>query len=118
MSCQYSLPKLVFHLKIPKNDSSSSKICLFQSESIYQSLIDRGANGRLAGADMRVLQKTHRKINIVGIDDHELNGLNVVTVEALLDTQSVLSFEYSINMPTLVKGRSEQMEWFNCKVDD
>ena len=34
-------------------------------------LIDRGANGGLAGADMRVLQKTHRKINIVGIDDHE-----------------------------------------------
>ena len=34
-------------------------------------LIDRGANGGLAGADMRVLQITHRKINIVGIDDHE-----------------------------------------------
>ena len=32
-------------------------------------LIDRGANGGLAGADMRVLQKTHRKINIVEIDD-------------------------------------------------
>ena len=50
-------------------------------------LIDRGANGGLASADMRVLQKTCRKINIVGIDDHELTGLNVVTAAALLDTQ-------------------------------
>ena len=50
-------------------------------------LIDRGANGGLAGDDMRVLQTTHRKINIVGTDDHEHTGLNVVTAAALLDTQ-------------------------------
>ena len=50
-------------------------------------LIDRGANVGLAGADMRVFQKTHRKINIVGIDDPELTGVNVVTAVALLDTQ-------------------------------
>ena len=36
---------------------------------------------------MRVLQNTHRKINIVGIGDHELTGLNVVTAAALMDTQ-------------------------------
>ena len=53
-------------------------------------LIDRGANGGLAGADMRILQKPHRKINIVGIDDHELTGLNVVSAAAHLDTQRVL----------------------------
>ena len=50
-------------------------------------VIDRGANGGLAGADMRVIHTTPRKINIVGIDDHELTGLNVVTAAALLDTQ-------------------------------
>ena len=38
-------------------------------------LIDRGANGGLAGADMRVIHTTPRKINIVGIDDHELTDL-------------------------------------------
>ena len=36
---------------------------------------------------MRILQKTDRKINIVGIDDHELTGLEVVTAVALFDTQ-------------------------------
>ena len=85
-------------------------------------LIDRGANGGLAGADMRVIHTTPRKINIVGIDDHELTGLNVVTAAALLDTQKgpiiVVFHEYA----HLGKGRSihagGQMEWFNCQVDD
>ena len=48
-------------------------------------LVDRGANGGLVSADMRILQKTDRKINIVGIDD-QLTGLDVVTA-ALFDTQ-------------------------------
>ena len=34
-------------------------------------LVDREANGGLAGAYMMVLQKKGRKSNIVGIDDHE-----------------------------------------------
>ena len=59
-------------------------------------LIDKGANGGLAGADMRVLQKTHRNINIVGIDGHEMTGLNVVTAAALLDTQKGL---INLNLP-------------------
>ena len=50
-------------------------------------MVDRGANGGLAGADMRVLQKTDKKINIVGIDDHELTGLDAVTAASLFDTQ-------------------------------
>ena len=66
-------------------------------------LIDRGANGGLAGADMRVLQKTHRKINIVGIDDHELTGLNV-TAAALLDTQKGPIIGIFMSMLTLVKA--------------
>ena len=42
-------------------------------------LVDRGANGGVAGADMRILQTPDWKINIIGIDDHELTGLDVVT---------------------------------------
>ena len=85
-------------------------------------LIDRGANGGLAGADMSVLQKTHTKINIVGIDDHELTGLNVVTTATLLDTQKGPIIGICHEYAHLGKGRSihadRQMEWFNCKVDD
>ena len=44
------------------------------------------ANGGLAGSDMRVLSYTGHKNNIVGIDNHELTGLDVVTASFLLDT--------------------------------
>ena len=85
-------------------------------------LIDRGANGGLAGADMRVIHTTPRKINIVGIDDHELTGLNVVTAVALLDTQKGPIIGIFHEYAPLGKGKSihasGQMEWFNCQVDD
>ena len=85
-------------------------------------LIDRGANGGLAGADMRIIHTTPRKINIVGIDDHELTGLNVVTAAALLDTQKGPIIGAFHEYAHLGKGRSihaaGQMEWFNCQVDD
>ena len=85
-------------------------------------LIDRGANGGLAGADMRVIHTTPRKINIVGINDHELTGLNVVTAAALLDTQKGPIIGIFHEYAHLGKGKSihasGQMEWFNCQVDD
>ena len=85
-------------------------------------LIDRGATGGLAGADMRVIHTTPRKINIVGIDDHEMTGLNVVTAAALLDTQKGPIIGVFHEYAHLGKGRSihaaGQMEWFNCQVDD
>ena len=85
-------------------------------------LIDRGANGGLAGAYMRVIHTTPRKINIVGIDDHELTGLNVVTAATLLDTQKGPIIGVFHEYAHLGKGRSihaaSQMEWFNCQVDD
>ena len=84
-------------------------------------LIDRGANGGLAGADMKVIHTTPRKINIVGIDDHELTGFNVVTATALLDTQKGPIIGIFHEYAHLGKGKSihasGQMEWFNCQVD-
>ena len=86
------------------------------------SLLTGGANGGLAGADMRVVHTTPRKISIVGIDDHELTGLNVATAAALLDTQKGPIIGVFHEYAHLGKGRSihaaGQMEWFNCQVDD
>ena len=60
---------------------------LFQhANHTNQQLVDRGANGGLAGSDMHVIHKTHRKINIQGIDNHEVTGLDVVTAATLLNT--------------------------------
>ena len=71
---------------------------------------------------MRVIHTTPRKINIVGIDDHELTGHNVVTAVTLLDTQKGPIIGVFHEYAHLGKGRSihaaSQMEWFNCQVDD
>ena len=81
-----------------------------------------GANGGLAGADMRILQKPDRKIYIVGIDDHELTGLDVVTAGPLFDPQKGSVIGIFNEYAHLGKGRSihpaGKMEWFDCQVDD
>ena len=70
---------------------------------------------------MRILQKK-RKINIVGINDHELTGLDVVASAALFDTQKGPVIGIFHEYAHLGKVRSihvaGQMESFNCKVDD
>ena len=56
------------------------------SSSHYGSLIDRGANGGLAGSDVRILERTGRTVSVTGIGNHELPGLDLVTCAALLHT--------------------------------
>ena len=96
-------------------------MCLFVVVPWTKFCYDRGANGGLAGAHMRILQNSDRKINIVGTDDHELTGLDVVTAAALFDTQKGPVIGIFHEYAHLGKRRSihavGQMEWFNCKVD-
>ena len=85
-------------------------------------LVDRGANGGLAGSDMRVIYKTHRKINISGIDNHEVTGLDVVTVATLLNTSlgKVIGIfnEYAYLGKGSTTHSSGQLEWFKTFVDE
>ena len=77
---------------------------LFQhANHTNQQLVDRGANGGLAGSDMRIIHKTHRKINIQGIDNHEVTGLDVVTAATLLNTSQGKVIGIFNDMPTLGK---------------
>ena len=85
-------------------------------------LVDRGANGGLAGSDMRVVYKTHRKINISGIDNHEVNGLDVVTAATLLNTSLGKVIGIFNEYAHFGKGSSihssGQLEWFKTHVDE
>ena len=85
-------------------------------------LVDRGANGGLAGSEMRVIYKTHRKINISGIDNHEVNGLDVVTAATLLNTSLGKVIGIFNEYAHLGKGSSihssGQLEWFKTHVDE
>ena len=85
-------------------------------------LVDRGANGGLAGSDMRVIHKTHCKINISGIDNHEVTGLDVVTAATLLNTSLGKVIGIFNEYAYLGKGSSihssGQLEWFKTNVDE
>ena len=84
--------------------------------------VDRGANGGLAGSDMRVIYKTHRKINISGIDNHEVTGPDVVTAATLLNTSLGKVIGIFNEYAYLGKGSSihssGQLEWFKTLVDE
>ena len=95
---------------------------LFQhANHTNQQLVDRGVNGGLAGSDMRVMYKTQCKINIQGIDNHEVTGLDVVTAATLLNTQGKVIGIFN-EYAYLGKGSSihssGQLEWFKTNVDE
>ena len=104
MSFQLSRPRLETHLKIHKKSIPIKDMFLLELNKFMDHLVDRGANGGLAGADMRVLQKTDRKIDIVFIDDHELTGLAVVTAATPFDTQKGPVMGFSMKMLMLERG--------------
>ena len=87
-----------------------------------QQLVDCGANGGHAGSDMRVIHKAHRKINIQGIDNHEVTGLDVVTAATLLNTSQGKVIGIFNEYAYLGKGSSihssGQLEWFKTNVDE
>ena len=97
--------------------------CLFQhANHTNQQLVDRGAIGGLAGSDMRVIHKPHRKINIQGIDNHEVTGFDVVTASTLLNTSQGKVIGIFNEYAYLGKGSSihssGQLEWFKTNVDE
>ena len=96
---------------------------LFQhANHTNQQLVDRGANGCLAGSDMRVIYKPHRKINIQGIDNHEVTGLDMVTAATLLNTSQGKVIGIFNGYAYLGKGSSihssSQIIWFKTSVDE
>ena len=96
---------------------------LFQhANHTNQQLVDRGANGGLAGSDMHVIHRTYRKINIQGIDNHEVTGLDVVTPATLLNTSQgkVIGIfnEYAYHGKRSSIHSSGQLEWLKTNVDE
>ena len=50
-------------------------------------LIDRGANGGIAGDDVRIISKTGKSVDIQGIDNHRINEIPIVTAGGVITTQ-------------------------------
>ena len=92
------------------------------SQAKHGSLVDRGANGGLAGSDVRILSRSSRKCTVTGIDSHELQGLDVVQCAALVQTNhgivNLIMNEYACCGKGHSIHSSGQIEWFKNSVDD
>ena len=69
------------------------------NQAKHGSLVDRGANGGLAGSDVKVLSTSSRKCTVTGIDNHEIPGLDLGQCAALVQTNcgmvSLIMNEYA-----------------------
>ena len=64
-------------------------ICCITKSSRYslQSLVGRRVNGGAVGSDVRVIETyPDRKVDIRGIDNHEINEIPLVTVGGVTST--------------------------------
>ena len=88
----------------------------------HEALVDRGANGGIAGSNLRVIARTDRTVNVNGIDNHQVRDLSIVTVGGVITTQRgpvVAIFHQMAHSPmgkTIIS--SPQLEAFKNKVDD
>ena len=92
------------------------------SQAKHGSLVDRGANGGLAGSDVRILSRSSRKCTVTGMDSHELQGLDVVQCTAFVQTNhgivNLIMNEYACYGKGHTIHSSGQIEWFKNSVDD
>jgi hypothetical protein len=51
-------------------------------------LVDRGANGGIAGDGVWIINRTGRQVDVQGIDNHQIVDIPIVTAGAVVKTQS------------------------------
>ena len=86
------------------------------------SLIDGGANGGFAGADVRVLEYTDQHADVTGIADHSVQNVPLATVAGLVKTTKgdaiVIMHQYAYYGKGTTVHSVGQMEHFGLEVDD
>ena len=92
------------------------------NQAKHGSLVDRGANGGLAGSDVRVLSTSSRKCTVTGIDNHEIPGLDLVQCATLVQTNhgnlNLIMNEYAFYGRGHSIHSSGQIEWYTNIVDE
>ena len=92
------------------------------NQAMHQSFVDRGANGGLAGSDVRVLNTSPRQCTVIGINNHEIPGLDIVQCAALVNTNhgivNLIMNEYAYYGKGHTIHSSGQIEWHTNTVDD
>jgi hypothetical protein len=93
------------------------------SRTDFKALVDRGANGSIAGGDMRVIERSDKTINLCGLDDHTVRDLYLAKAGGVVKTSSgeiIIIVHHCADMTNDSKTiiSAPQMEAFGCVVDD
>jgi hypothetical protein len=80
-------------------------------------LVDRGANGGIAGNDVRVLVTTDRAVDVQGIDNHRVTNLPIGTVAGLFQTNIGAIVLIMYQHVLIGRGQSidSPVQWEWCK---
>jgi hypothetical protein len=86
------------------------------------SLIDRGANGGVAGNDVRVIFKTNCNVDIRGIDNHRCTNIEISTGGGVIQTHKGPVISIFHQYALLNKGSSIhspcRFEWYRNDVNE
>ena len=87
-----SYPKVDGEYNVKSHETTNQIIVDYQISrtnriSSFGSLVDRGSNGGLDRADVRVISKSDRMVDVTGIDDHQMVNLPLVTAGGVVDSQ-------------------------------
>ena len=85
-------------------------------------LVDRGANGCIAGRDASLVERTDRFIDLTGVDNHTVRQLNIVHAAYVIDSQLgpvIVHVPQAAFMPDAKSILSPlQLEAFGCTIND
>ena len=85
------------------------------NQAMYASFVDMGANGGLAGSDVRVLNTSSKQCTVIGINNHAIPGLDIVQCAALVNTNhgivNLIMNEYAYYGKGHSIHSSGQIEW-------
>ncbi len=121
------------HFTAKKSDGNHSKLSIFQHKVTYNvslhnstgprgALIDRGANGGVAGDDVRPISWTDRKVDVTGLDNHEITDLRIGCFGGVAPTQRgdviVIMYQYAHGRRGKTIHSSAQLEHYKIDVND
>ena len=106
---QVNMAKVMYH--VSRHESSS-----------MGALVDRGANGGIAGSDVRIINYTDKRVDVRGIDNHELVDIPIVTAGGVVESQNgpviAILHQYAYHGQGKTIHSPAQLEAYNQDVND
>jgi hypothetical protein len=119
-----NVPDTTHHQQVDQQASTANVHCFVSAQNEKQrgALIDRRANGGIAGDDTRVIHQHLRKVDVTGIDNHEMTDLKIADTASWVMSNKgpiILIFnQYAYHGLGRSIHSAIQLEHYKNRVDD